>query len=384
MTINATGNVSLGGSRTGESVNLEIAQSARSMISMNDTYSRILANKTTTKSSISFSDYRSRSFAIADSPGPVTNFIYNADYIVAKFKITDGYGLDTRTQIIAPSTSGYAGWGLATNISSYLSWGGDNNAFVPPSSITVNSGDVAVIPNVLYNRSDGRWGSFLNTYGVWPTTGTEVASYDIYRTFNAPYTGTYYIRTSADNGGNLYIDKDFIVTMAAYNTYSTTTVTLSAGAHTLKLRGVNGGDVAGIACTISDSTDTSILWDTRTYANATVIPATEYGYESSLFRVTNYKTAFPSATSVTIDYRAQWFYSAGSNPMTLELTGYKGGTMVAGNYTWTNPTATDSFVITSGGRNITMVSDYIGDLGQRLGVLTYNLTNGSGSIDVTT
>jgi hypothetical protein len=68
MTIQATGNVSLGGFRTSESINLEIAQAATAMISMNDTNTRKLAGKTTTKSSISFSDFRGKSAPLSINP----------------------------------------------------------------------------------------------------------------------------------------------------------------------------------------------------------------------------------------------------------------------------------------------------------------------------
>ena len=374
MTIAATGNVSLGGTETNHSVNIEVTNAATAMISMNDTYSRVLANKTTTLSQISFSDYRGRSMAITDPPGSITNFIFVADYIVAKYSITDGSGLDTRTQITAPSASSYVGWGKSSSVSNYLEWGGDNTAYVPSENY---------FP--LYARSDGRWGGFLNTYGVWPTTGTEVASYTVYRTFNAPYTGTYYVRTSVDNSGTMYIDKSVVSgTMASYNTNSTTAVTLTAGPHTLIFDVYNAGDVAGFACTISNSTDSAILWDTNTYRNTATTPSTQYGYETVLFSAANYKAANPSATSVTLDFRAQYYFAAGSNPMSLELTGYKGGTMVAGNYGWTNPTATESFVISSGTRSITTVSQSTASNGQRLAELTYNLINGSGSIDITT
>lgn len=374
MTIQATGNVSLGGSEANASVNLEITNAATAMISMNDTYSRVLAGKTTTKSEISFSDYRGKSIAYAGTPSAgITNFIYYADYIVAKYTFTDGNGLDTRTQITSPSASGYVGWGQNSAISNYLNWGGDNPAFVPGETY---------FP--LYARSDGRWGGFMNSYAVWPTTGTEVASYTIYRTFNAPYTGTYYVRTSVDNGGSMYIDKDYVSgTMAGFSTNSLTAVTLTVGPHTLIFNVSNGGDVAGFACTISNSSD-SLIWDTRTYANTATTPGTQYAYETALFSVANYRAANPGATSVTLDFRAQWYFSAGANPMTLELTAYKGGTMVAGNYGYTNPTATSSLVINSGTRSITTVSQSSGSAGQRLATLTYNLNNGTGVIDVTT
>jgi hypothetical protein len=87
MTIQATGNVSLGGSRIGESVNLEIAQAATAMITMNDTNSRLLAGKPTTKSAISFSDFRGKTAGVSINPD--SGFYSPAPIPVA----SDGYTL---------------------------------------------------------------------------------------------------------------------------------------------------------------------------------------------------------------------------------------------------------------------------------------------------
>jgi len=123
-------------------------------------------------------------------------------------------------------------------------------------------------PATLYPRSDGRWGSFQNSYAVWPTTGNEVNSYVIRRIFNAPYTGTYYFRSTVDNSGSVTVDGTAVGGTANFNqTPSRVAVQLTAGDHILQFNVANGGDVAGFALTISNSSD-SVIWNTRTYANA--------------------------------------------------------------------------------------------------------------------
>ena len=118
----------------------------------------------------------------------------------------------------------------------------------------------------LYPRSDGRWASFQNTYAVWPTTGNEVASYTIYRYFTVTTPGTYYFRSSVDNSGSIYIDGDLIGGTVNFNANpSPVARTLTAGRHLLRFDVYNGGDVAGIAVSISNASD-QVVWDTRTYA----------------------------------------------------------------------------------------------------------------------
>jgi len=137
---------------------------------------------------------------------------------------------------------------------------------------TFQPGNGENTPSTLYPRSDGRWGSFQNTYAVWPTTDNQVASFTIKRTFTATYTGTYYFRSTVDNSASIYVDDVLIGDTANFNQTPTRVAkTLTAGAHVLKFVVSNGGDVAGIAVTISNSSDT-LIWDTRTYASVTPDP----------------------------------------------------------------------------------------------------------------
>ena len=87
MTINATGNVSLGGSRIGESVNVELGFSPTALITINDTTPRQLASKPTNRSQISFSDFRGKIACISTNPD--TGFYFPQPIPVA----ADGYAL---------------------------------------------------------------------------------------------------------------------------------------------------------------------------------------------------------------------------------------------------------------------------------------------------
>lgn len=63
MTINSSGSISLAGSTTGQSIALELGQSATSQISLNDTLVRALASKTTAGSTVNMpADFYSKTY----------------------------------------------------------------------------------------------------------------------------------------------------------------------------------------------------------------------------------------------------------------------------------------------------------------------------------
>jgi hypothetical protein len=68
------------------------------------------------------------------------------------------------------------------------------------------SGNPVQSPAVLYPRTDSRWNTFLNQYAVWPTTSGTRQKFTIYRIFDAPYTGDYFVNSSADNLGEVFIN----------------------------------------------------------------------------------------------------------------------------------------------------------------------------------
>ena len=123
----------------------------------------------------------------------------------------------------------------------------------------------------LYTRTSGYWGTFQNTYAVWPTPYDEVGSFTIYREFTASSNGTYYVNVTADNHANVFIDNSFVAS-ADDNFNSTITnvaVTLSSGLHVIQLDVKNDELIAGVAMTITNSANV-IVWDTSSTKN--VVP----------------------------------------------------------------------------------------------------------------
>jgi hypothetical protein len=73
--------------------------------------------------------------------------------------------------------------------------------------------------------------------------------------------------------------------------------------------------------------------------DSTTTPGTESVYvdKSKLL------LAFPGITSFTVDLRAFWYGSVGSNPVVLNMDAYQGGVMVLTGTNYENPTATNNF-----------------------------------------
>jgi len=68
------------------------------------------------------------------------------------------------------------------------------------------------------------------------------------------------------------------------------------------------------------------------------------GLESVYFDKQEILNAFPGTTIVEIDCRCWWYGVEGTDPVIIKVSSYRGGSMVANNYQWENPTATYSFV----------------------------------------
>jgi V8-like Glu-specific endopeptidase len=64
------------------------------------------------------------------------------------------------------------------------------------------------------------------------------------------------------------------------------------------------------------------------------------------------------------------------------MTLYTGGAMIKSGYTWTNPTATSSVVLSTTNKLIYEVSTSPGTNGAPLGYMEYNVVTGNGSIDI--
>ena len=118
------------------------------------------------------------------------------------------------------------------------------------------------------------------------------------------------------------------------------------------------------------------------------------GFETVLINLNNFATAYPSENEITIDCRGWWFVTAGTNPVKLNLTLWKGGTIVQPtfdsgqptSFTFTNPTATNTLVIKSSGKVVrgpTVGSPTAPNNNEawRIGVIKYNISTNVGTIN---
>ena len=123
------------------------------------------------------------------------------------------------------------------------------------------------------------------------------------------------------------------------------------------------------------------------------------GFETVLINLINFKSSVINpvhynASEITIDCRGWWFVTPGTNPVKLNITLWKGGTIVqptfdsgqSTSFTFTNTNPTNTLVIKSSGKvvrgpslgNPTAPNN---DEAWRIGVIKYNLLTGVGTIN---
>ena len=107
------------------------------------------------------------------------------------------------------------------------------------------------------------------------------------------------------------------------------------------------------------------------------------GFESVLFNINLFKTNYPLENSLVIDTRGFWYSEVGTTPVNVAVTLWKGGLPVKNGFLWQNPTATETFQIDSVGKLITLAptTDKANSSGERVATLTYNLSNGIGTLN---
>ena len=103
------------------------------------------------------------------------------------------------------------------------------------------------------------------------------------------------------------------------------------------------------------------------------------GFESVLIDLIEFKTQYPGQNIITINSKAFWYGELGTNPVTIRVTLYKGGTMIADpeNYTFYNNTFTSAYGALSPGSTVTTnLSECIE--GENITSLQYNLITFNG------
>jgi hypothetical protein len=96
--------------------------------------------------------------------------------------------------------------------------------------------------------------------------------------------------------------------------------------------------------------------------------------ETILINLINYRTTYPSNDLIEIECRCFWYGSVGVNPVTVEATLWKGGTVIKGTppYQFSNPTATNTAIIDSISKVITLFTRTSSTDGEYIAKFGYN------------
>ena len=102
---------------------------------------------------------------------------------------------------------------------------------------------------------------------------------------------------------------------------------------------------------------------------------TGVGFESTLIDLNQFKADYPGQNTIVINAKAFWYGTLGTNPVTIQVTLYKGGNMVADpdNYTFINNTFTAAYGATSPGSIVTTNESNCIE-GDNITSLQYNLS----------
>ena len=162
-----------------------------------------------------------------------------------QFSVADGDILDV-------AVGGPGGNGLS---SASGSGGGSAGASLSSTSLTFDTRTAVASPPVgIY--FDPNWGSFLNTYGIWEAGSAGFVNFERTYQVNFPATGLYTFTFSVDNYGDVSVDGTVVISLsgksrANFTRSYQTTVNISAGTRSVRVRGVNTGGPGSIAVTIT-------------------------------------------------------------------------------------------------------------------------------------
>jgi hypothetical protein len=112
-----------------------------------------------------------------------------------------------------------------------------------------NTRTATTLPAV-FAQFNGRYCSFLNTYGVW-TNPSSAQVFDRTYAVNFPISDSYQLVASADNSANIYIDNVLVLAADDYRSTYATTVFVTSGNHLIRIVGNNTGGPGAVALTIT-------------------------------------------------------------------------------------------------------------------------------------
>jgi hypothetical protein len=179
MALNATGPISLGGSTAGQSINLELSQSATAQVSLNDTNVRSLAGVASGAIVMPTNFYGKSAVTIFLSNLSIIDFTGGGSNASAGYQLTSG-GIEN--EIVGASTTQTATWctptGEAVNYEVYATVTGSPltvgfiNAWVPLSTTRTWRLDAAVGQNLFTTLS-------ISVRRVGTTTPVYTATEDL-------------------------------------------------------------------------------------------------------------------------------------------------------------------------------------------------------------
>jgi hypothetical protein len=103
--------------------------------------------------------------------------------------------------------------------------------------------------------------------------------------------------------------------------------------------------------------------------------------EAVLIDLINYNTAYPANNTIQIECRCFWYGTVGTQAVTVEATLWKGGTVIKGTPTFqfSNPTATNTAILDSLSKVITLQTTDSSTDGEFIANFTYNVDTNTGS-----
>jgi hypothetical protein len=106
--------------------------------------------------------------------------------------------------------------------------------------------------------------------------------------------------------------------------------------------------------------------------------------EAVLINLINYRDAYPSDDVIDIECRCFWFGTLGTNPVTVEATLWKGGTVIKGtpSFQFSNPTATNTAIIDSLSKVITLQTTSSATDGEFIANFSYNNNTNTGQFSI--
>lgn len=180
---------------------------------------------------------------------------------------------DDRLPTSATESNSYHGWSVACNATGErcIEGGpGDNNQGKTNSGVVTihrrSLGGVVGWRHVSYSA----WGSFMNKYAIWTGPYTSGGTRSISAIINFPITGLYTIQLASDDRVTWNIDGGSPSSYRGFTGYTTVTLDIQAGDHTLSMDiynsiGTEGNPAgAGFRITKPDGTE---LWTTLDLIN---------------------------------------------------------------------------------------------------------------------